>query len=43
MLLTKISSKIYEPQSYDKAINDAIHGKRWPKAIENKLQNLENH
>ena len=43
MLMTKAFSKIHKPKSYDKAINDPIHGRQWRKAIEEKLQNLENH
>lgn len=43
MSITESSSKILEPQSYDKVINDPIHGRRWREAIEDELQNLENH
>lgn len=28
---------------YDEAVNDAIHGRRWREAIEEEMQNLENH
>lgn len=43
MSMTESSSKIHEPQSYDEAVNDPIHGRRWREAIEDELQNLENH
>ena len=43
MSITKCSSKIREPTSYNEAINDAIHGRRWRETIEEKLRNLENH
>ena len=43
MSLTETNSKIHEPKSYDEAINDSIHGRRWREAIEEELQNLENH
>lgn len=41
MSATKISSKIYKPISYDKAIADPIHGCQWKKAIKEELKNLE--
>ena len=43
MSITECSSKIREPTSYNEAINDAIHGRKWKEAIEEELQNLENH
>ena len=43
MSITECSSKIRKPTSYNEAINDAIHGRRWREAIEEELQNLENH
>lgn len=43
MSMTKFSSKISKPISYNEAVNDLIHGRRWQEAIEDKLQNLENH
>ena len=43
MSMTEASSKIHEPKSYDEAINDPIHGRQWREAIEEELQNLENH
>ena len=43
MSMTETSSKIYEPKSYDKAINDPIHGRQWREAIEEELPTLENH
>ena len=43
MSMTESRSKIHEPTLYDKTVDDQIHGRRWQEAIENKLQNLENH
>lgn len=43
MSITEYSSKIHEPTSYEEATNDPIHGRRWREAIEEELQNLENH
>ena len=43
MSITECSSKIRKPITYDKAINNPIHGRRWREAIEEELQNLENH
>lgn len=43
MSITESSSKIHEPESYEEAVNDPIHGRRWREAIEKELQNLENH
>ncbi len=43
MSITESASKIYEPTSYDEAVNNQIHGRRWREAIEDELQNLENH
>lgn len=43
MLITKYSSKIRKLIFQNKAINDAIYGQKWKKAIEEKLQNLDNH
>ena len=43
MSITECSSKIRKPTSFNKAINDAIHGQRWREAIEEELQNFENH
>lgn len=41
MLMIKASSKIYKLKSYDKTINNLIHG--WPqkKAIKKKLHNMK--
>lgn len=41
--MAKSTSKIYKPNTYDKAILDPIYGCRWKKAIEKELQNLENY
>ena len=43
MSITECSSKIHEPTSYNEAVSDPIHGRRWREAIEEELQNLENH
>ena len=43
MSITETASKIYEPASYDKAVNNPVHDRRWRKAIEEELQNLESH
>lgn len=43
MSATKISSKIYEPTLYEKAISNPVHGRQWREAIEEELQNLEPH
>ena len=43
MSMTESSSKIHEPTLYNAAVNDPIHGRRWREAIEDELQNLENH
>lgn len=43
MSATEISSKIHKPMTYKQAISDPIHGHRWKEAIEEEIQNLENH
>ncbi len=43
MSITESGSKIYKPISYKKAVSYQIHGWCWQKAIEDELQNLENH
>ncbi len=43
MSITETTSKIYEPGSYDEAVNDPVHGRRWREAIEEELQNLESY
>lgn len=43
MLITECSNKIHKPTSYNKAINNPIYGQYLREAIENKLQNFENH
>lgn len=43
MSMIESSSKIIKLTSFDEAINNSIHGRRWQEAIEHKLQNLENH
>lgn len=43
MSLTITNSKIHKLKSYNKAINDSIHGCCWREVIEEELQNLESH
>lgn len=43
MSVTKTSSRIYKPKTYEEAINDPIHSRKWKEAIKKKIQNLENH
>lgn len=43
MSATEVASKIYEPKRYDEAIADPIHSRQWREAIEEELQNLEQH
>lgn len=37
MSMTESSSKISEPTSYNEAVNNPIHGRRWREAIEDEL------
>ncbi len=43
MSITESTSKIHEPKTYDEAISDPIHGRRWREVIGEELQNLESH
>lgn len=43
MLAIEISSKVYKPKTYGEVINNLIHGRQWKEAIEDEIQNLENH
>ena len=43
MSATEMRSKIYEPKTYNEAKADPIHGRQWREAIEEELQNLEQH
>lgn len=43
MSMTETNSKIHELKSYVEAVKDPIYGRRWREAIEEELQNLENH
>lgn len=43
MSLTETNSKIHEPKLYNKVIDDLIHSYYQKKAIEEELQNMENH
>ena len=38
--VTKSSSKVREPETYDEAINNLVHGNRWKEAIDEELWNL---
>lgn len=37
MSIIKTNNKIYKPKTYDKAINNQIHGRQWRKIIKEKL------
>lgn len=41
--VAETSSKVYEPKTYKEAITDPIQFKQWRDAIEEEIQNLENH
>lgn len=41
--MAESTSKIYKPNTYDEAISDLIPERHWREAIEEELQNLENH
>lgn len=41
--VTKTSSKVREPKTYDEAINDLIHGNKWREAVGEELWNLDIH
>lgn len=43
MSVTETSSKVHEPATYEEAISDPIHARQWKKAIEEEIQNLEDH
>lgn len=43
MSATEVGSKIYEQKRYDEAIANPIHSHQWREAIEEELQNLEQH
>ena len=43
MLIFKISSKIYKPTFYKKAISDFIHSRQWKDIVKEKVYNLESH
>lgn len=42
-LVTKISNKVHEFKTYNKAIDDLIHKNRWRKAINKKFWNLNSY
>ena len=41
--VTKTSSKVQEPKTYDEAINAPLHGNRWREAVNEELWNLDTH
>lgn len=41
--VTKIRSKVYEPQLYEEAINGPVYGCRWREAFETELDKLSPH
>ena len=41
--VTKTSSKVRKPKTYNEAISDSIHGNRWRKVIDKELWNLDLH
>lgn len=41
--VTETSSKVCESKTYDEAINDPIHEKKWHKAVDKELWNLDTH
>lgn len=43
MSTTETSSKVCEPTTYDKAVLDPIHGRKWREAIEEEIDNLDSH
>lgn len=43
MSATEVSSKIRKPRSYEEAIADPVHSRRWKETIEEEIQNIENH
>lgn len=43
MSATEVSSKIYKPSNHNETISDLIYGRQWGEAIEEELQNLEQH
>lgn len=43
MSVTEVRSKIYEPKIYKEAMSDPLHSRQWKEAIEEEIQNLENH
>lgn len=43
MSATETSSKVHEPRTYEEAVSDPIYARQWKEAIEEEIQNLENH
>lgn len=42
-LVTKTSSKVQEPKTYNETINNLVHGNRWQTTINEELWNLDSH
>lgn len=43
MSATEVSSKVHELAIYEEVISNPVHLQCWKKAIQEKIQNLENH
>lgn len=41
--VTKISTKVQVPRTYDEAINNSVHRKKWQEVIDEKLWNLNSY
>ena len=41
--ITKTSSKVQEPKTYNKARDNLIHGNRWYETVNEELWNLDTH
>lgn len=40
---TEVSSKVYKLTTYKETISNPVHSQDWKEAIEEEIQNLENH
>lgn len=43
MSVIKTSSKVYKPTTYKQMISNLVYTRQWKEAIEEEIQNLENH
>ena len=41
--MTETSSKVWQPKTYDEAINDPVHGNRWREVMDEELWNLDSY